>query len=81
LLAQTINDQYGRLGGLSSLGENAAAMTGNAGQHSADAVTQLLQQQGAAQAGAFLNAGKADANMWNSVAQGFGTYAGGGGKF
>ena len=51
LLAQTINDQYSKLGGITSLGQNAAAGVGNAGMASGNAVTALLQQQGAAQAG------------------------------
>lgn len=81
LLAQTINDQYAKLGGITSLGQNAAAMTGNAGMQTGNNVTNLLQQQGAAQAGAALAYGKADASMWNSAAQGLGTYFGlGGGK-
>ena len=81
LLAQTINDQYGRLGGLTSIGQNAAAMTGNAGMQTGNNVTNLLQQQGAAQAGAYLNAGKQTANMWNAGSQAIGQYFGMGGKF
>lgn len=81
LLAQTINSQFANLNGLTSLGENAAAGTGNAALQTGNNVSNLLQQSGAAQAGADLNAGKADANMWNSVAQGIGTYYGAGGKF
>lgn len=81
LLAQTINGQFSNLGGLTSLGENAAAGTGNAALQTGNNVSNLLQQSGAAQAGADLNAGKANANAWNSVAQGIGEYYGAEGKF
>lgn len=66
LLASLINDQYGRLGGLSSLGQNAAAGVGNAGIATGNNVTQLLQQQGAARAGAAITQGNVQAaNMGN----------------
>jgi len=81
LLAQTINDQYTKLGGMTSIGQNAAAMTGNAGMQSAGNVTNLLQQQGAAQAGAYLAQGKATSSAVNGVTQAIGTYYGNGGKF
>lgn len=51
LLAATINDQYAKLGGLTSLGQSSAAGVGNAGMQSGSQVAQLLQQQGAARAG------------------------------
>lgn len=54
LLAQTINDQYSRLGGLTSLGQNAAAGVGNAGLQTGSQISQLMQQQGAAQAGGIM---------------------------
>jgi len=73
LLAQAINDQFGRLGGLSSIGENAAAMTGNSGMHTADAISQLLQSQGAAGAGAALSAGNANATLVNGLTGAIGT--------
>lgn len=69
LLAQTINDQYSRLGGLTSIGQNAAAQTGNFGQQSVNNVSNLLQQQGAAYAGQALANGKANAQIGQSVAQ------------
>jgi hypothetical protein len=81
LLSQTINDQYAKLGGITSLGQNAAAMTGNAGMQTGNSIASLLQQQGAAQAGAALAAGKADAGFGNSISSGIGAYFGmGGGK-
>ena len=57
LLAQLIEQQYGRLGGLSSMGQSSAAMTGNAGIQTGSAISNLLQQQGAAQAGGVLAQG------------------------
>ncbi|MGE5623008.1 MAG: hypothetical protein ACM3WS_07635 [Bacillota bacterium] len=79
LLSQMINDQFSRLGGLTSLGQNAAAGVGNAGMATGGAISNLLQQQGAAQAGAALAAGRADAGMWNTVGNSVGTFAGLGG--
>lgn len=51
LLASTIQQQYGNLAGITSLGQNAAAGVGNAGLSTGNSVTQLLQQSGAATAG------------------------------
>jgi hypothetical protein len=67
LLAQTINDQYSRLGGLTSLGQSSAAMTGNAGLQTGSQISQLLQQQGSAQAGAYLSAGKSQSGLGSLV--------------
>lgn len=79
LLSALIDQQYARLGGFTSLGQNAAAGVGNAGMASGNAVTQLLQQQGAAQAGGALAAGRAQAQGINSVAGAIGQIAGRGG--
>jgi hypothetical protein len=79
LLAQTIENQYGRLGGLSSVGQNAAAGVGNAGMANGAGVSALLQQQGAASAGAALAGGRAAGQAYSSIANGIGTYAGMGG--
>lgn len=79
LLAQLIDQQYGRLGGLTSIGQNAAAGVGNAGMQTGQSVAGLLQQAGAAQAGGYLNAGRANAGMWNSLGGAFGLYKGLGG--
>lgn len=51
LLAQLIQQQYSNLGGLTSIGANAAAGVGNAGMQTGANVSNLLQQQGAALAG------------------------------
>lgn len=63
LLAQLIDQQYSRLGGLTQIGQASAAGVGAAGQESANAVTKLLQQQGSASAGAALAAGKAQSQF------------------
>lgn len=83
MLAQLINDQYSKLGGLTSTGLGAATNTGNAGMNSSNQITQLLQQAGAANAGSALAAGKADAQMWGNTAGAVGQFAalGGFGKF
>lgn len=51
LLAQQIQQHYANLGGLTSVGANAAAGVGNAGMQTGNNIAQLLQQQGAAAAG------------------------------
>jgi hypothetical protein len=86
LLSQMIDQQYSRLGGLVSIGQNAAAGTGNAGMALGQAglntganITQLLQQQGAANAGGLLANGRAAGGYANAITQGIGMYAGLGG--
>lgn len=80
LLAQTINDQYGRLGGFTSIGQNAAAGVGNAGMQTGNNITSLLQGAGGAQAQAALAGGRAQAGMWGGIGQAAGTYFGMGGQ-
>jgi len=72
LLNQLINDQYSKLGGMTSLGQNAAAMQGNAGIQSANNISGQLNQIGAAQAGSALASGRADAQMYGTLGQGAG---------
>ena len=67
LLSQLIQQQFTNLGGITSLGQNAAAGTGNAGMQSANAISNQLNQIGAAQAGNALAAGKAEASMWSTI--------------
>ena len=69
LLANTFANQYGRLGQLSSLGQNAAAGVGNQGLASSGAISELLQQQGAAQAGGIIARGNQSAMGLNSGLQ------------
>lgn len=68
LLNQLIQQQYSNLGGITSIGQNAAAGVGNAGQNSSNQIIGALGQQGAAQAGAALAQGQAQAGMWNNIA-------------
>src|SRR3990167_1451001 len=51
LLAQTIEDRYAKLGGLTALGQQSAAGVGSAGMQTGANVANLLQQAGAARAG------------------------------
>lgn len=87
LLAQLIQQQYSNLGGLTSLGENAAAGVGSAAMNTGSNVAGLLQQQGAATAGGQLAAGNATANGFNSLlglggaVAGFGGFSGLGNMF
>lgn len=68
LLSQLIQQQYSNLGGLVSVGQNAATGVGNAGQNSSNQIIGALGQQGASQAGAALAQGQAQAGMWNNIA-------------
>lgn len=76
LLNQLINQRYQNLAGMTALGQNAAAGTGNAGMQTASNISNLYQQTGAAQAGAALAQGQASANMWNGVTGAIGQVAG-----
>lgn len=78
LLSSMINDQYTRLGGLTSLGQNAAAGVGNAGMATGGNVAQLLQNTGLANAGAALASGRADATMGNGITSAIGQLVGSG---
>jgi hypothetical protein len=59
MLQQALEQQYSRLGGLTSLGQQSAARVGTAGMNTGVNVGNLLQQQGAAQAGGALGRGAA----------------------
>lgn len=76
LLAQLIDQQYSRLGGLAQMGQASAAGVGSAGLQTGNNVTQLLGQQGAAQAGAALAAGRANGQLVNGISNAFGTFVG-----
>lgn len=82
LLSQLIEQQYGRLGGLASMGQSSAAGVGNAGLQTGQGISAALQQMGAAQAGNYLAAGRASAANYNNIGQVIGQiggmYAGGG---
>lgn len=63
LLAQLIQQQYGNLGGLTSIGQNAAAGVGNAGMQTGNNISSLMGQQGAIQAGGQLARGQLIGNV------------------
>lgn len=81
LLQAAINDRYKQLGGMVTLGQNSAVQQANAGQQSTSSIVNLLQQQGAAQAGGILAEGKGQAGALNSIGNAIGMYMGGGGGF
>lgn len=54
MLQQMIDQQYSRLGGFTTMGQNAAAGVGMAGMNTGQGISNLLQQQGAARAGGTL---------------------------
>lgn len=75
LLNSLIQQQYTNLGGLTSIGQNAAALQGNAGMQTGSNVANLLGQAGAAQAGSALAAGKANSNFYGNMTNLLGMYA------
>jgi hypothetical protein len=81
LLSSLIDQQYGRLGGLTSLGQQSAAGVGTAGLQTGVNVANLLGQQGAAQAGAEIAQGKAFGAIPAAISGGLGLFRGLGGKF
>lgn len=76
MLAQAIQDQYARLAGITTMSQNSAAGVGNAGMASAGMNANLLQQGGAAQAGAYLAQGNAIQQGIGGIANAFGVYQG-----
>jgi hypothetical protein len=90
LLQSLINQQYGRLGGLSDVGaattqnlirtgQASAAGTGAAGLESASSIAGLLGQQGAATAGGQLAYGAQAGNTFGALSGGLGSFMGAGG--
>ncbi len=63
LLNQFLEQQYGRLGGMTELGQRSAAGVGSAGMTSAGNISGLLGQSGQAQAGGILGS----ANAFNTA--------------
>lgn len=76
LLSNLYSEQFNRLGGLTSLGQNAAAGVGNNGLAVANNIGSLLQQQGAALAGGQIAKGNLVSNNLNAMAQVAGTVIG-----
>lgn len=81
VLSQLINQQYSRLGGIAQLGQASAAGVGAGGLQTGSNIANLLQQQGAAQAGGQLAAGQAWQSIPNAFMSGLGMYTGLGGTF
>lgn len=74
MLSNLINQQYGRLGGITQMGQASAAGVGAAGMQSGAQIADLLGQQGAAVAGGQLALGQAAAAPFNTAAQYAGLY-------
>lgn len=80
LLSSLIEEQYGRLGGMTQLGQRSAAGVGAAGMETGTNVSNLLASQGAARAGGALGEAKAYGQVLNLPAQFLGMQYGAGGK-
>ena len=78
LLSSLIEQQYGRLGGMTSLGQRSAAGVGEAGMATGTNIGNLLSQQGAASAGGQLGEAKAFGQLFNLPAQFIGAQIGAG---
>jgi hypothetical protein len=78
LFSNLITQQMSRLGGLTSLGQNAAAGVGNNGLASAGAIGDLLQQQAAALAGGQIAKGNVNAQSFNNILKVAGAVTGAG---
>lgn len=75
LLSQLIESQYGKLSGLTGIGQASAAGQAAAAQQQGSDIASLLGQQGAAQAGAALASGQGQAQAWGNVGQAIGSVA------
>jgi len=78
LFSNLISQQYSILGGLTSLGQNAAVGVGNNGLASAGAIGDLLQQQAAALAGGQIAKGNVNAQSFNNILKVAGAVTGAG---
>jgi hypothetical protein len=76
LLSSMIEQQYNRLGGMTTLGQQSAAGVGNAGMQTGQNVANLLGQQGAAQAAGGLGQAQAYGNTISGLANVGGQYFG-----
>lgn len=63
ILSSLIESQFSKLGGITSLGQNAAAGVGNAGMTASGQINQALSNIGSAQAGAALASGRAQSGF------------------
>jgi hypothetical protein len=80
LLSSLIEQQYGRLGGMTNLGQASAAGVGAAGMETGTNIANLLGQQGAAEAGGILGEAKAYGQLFNLPGQFVGAQIGAGKK-
>jgi hypothetical protein len=69
VLNQLIEEQYGRLGGMTTLGQRSAAGVGAAGMETGTNVANLLAQQGAARAGGEIGQARAYGQLFNLPGQ------------
>ena len=76
LLSSLIDQQYSRLGGLTAIGQNAAAGVGNAGMSTGSNIATLLGRQGQAEAGGILGQQGA---LTGGINKAFGAVQGAGG--
>jgi len=79
LLAQELETRYNRFGGMTQLGQNAAAGVGTAGMATGTNVANLLGQQGAARAGGIVGQAKAWSDALNTPMRMYGMQMGAGG--
>lgn len=76
VLSSLINQQYQRLGGLTSLGQASAGNQAAGAQTFANNMSNLFTQRGEALAGSALARGQANANMFGNIAGSVGFAAG-----
>lgn len=67
LLSGMIDQQFSRLGGMTSMGQSTAAGQAGAGIRTGDAISRLMEQKGAALAGGQLAEGGANRTAFNDV--------------
>ncbi|MCK5023230.1 MAG: hypothetical protein KAS04_03590 [Candidatus Aenigmarchaeota archaeon] len=67
MLSQMIESQYGKLGGLTSMGQATAARQAAAGQATSSNIANLLQQQAAATAGGQIAAGQSGQQAFGNI--------------
>lgn len=68
ILAQLINERFNRLGEIARLGQASATGQAAGALQTGSNITNLLGQQGAAQAGRALAVGQANANLYSGIA-------------
>jgi hypothetical protein len=79
LLNSLIDQQYSRLGGMANMGQNSAAMTGQAGMMTGQQISGLYGQQGAATAGGIISGANSVNSGLSNLSGAFGAFMGNGG--